>query len=911
MSEKVRLFKRYYLFQWGVAGVLGAVIYFILFPKVDVYQYVDASLGKQAASETATQIAKNLGFVGDEGTAEASIKQQSDLLKPVISSTDRSTFKQHLASSKIDSSLLYPWEVGFTEDQILTDVDERNQNARNNGDEDNDPGPERKPLQIYLSQQGEWLGLENYHYDLPQRKTNPEVLEAVFPGIKDYIQQESLSDSLIANLLIFERSNLVEEDDTTADVRTGILKDHIQRNWQFQIGKKSALKMVKTYLEQTAWKGLSFQLDSIYTTTYKNRLAASLNLKRNQPFFGKDLFLRADILPSGALLRLEPSLESSRTSEDSLFKTISQTSLVIFLIIGIGVILVLFFKRLRARVIDLKTSLILAIMTGSLFPLLVVMSLIKQNVFSLTMDSIIPLLTIITVTGALGVFAFFILISVGESVARQVWVEKMMSFDLVRTGFILNRPVGIAVVRSVFASFSIIGLWALLVYFVPSAFAFKGEEVVFISDMVIAAPLLPLLDSVLLASIFTLSLFSILGSQIYSITKKTFWVFPFLFLGFALIDVLPMQIRPEYYDVLFKGILGVIFGYVFLKFGFLTTFLGLFQIGLITSVSSGWIAASSPDFFIFIMVVILSLGLLIFGFTAIVVGKKDQHLPNYVPDYVEELARENRIQQELEIAKEVQASFLPRSMPSVAPLDIAAICHPAYETGGDYFDVIQLDGHRVGIAIGDVSGKGIQAAFYMTLAKGIIHSLCHEIDNPRQLLHRANEIFYNNSSKNTFISMIYGVFDTRDNSFCFARAGHNPLLIKRKEDNNLVQLKPQGLALGITKDDIFLEHLKQESIKLKPGDTIILFTDGLNEALNRNHRFYGMDRIFEIVGNSKTLSADKLLVEIEQDISDFVGDSKQHDDLTLVILKVSEHKKKYELNKEHENKQLPTGSKLL
>ena len=910
MKDKIRVLQRYRLFQWGLAGIVGAIIYFLLFPRVDLHQYIDASLGEQAASQLAINKAKKLGFIESSTNPQATIRQQSDLIKPVIKSINRDDLHKRLKTSSLDSSILYPWRIGFLKADILS------KSTDTSFDEEDEDGPSpdnQRPLQIMLTQKGEWLGLNNHDYYLPNHKTNPDALDAVFPGIKTYIQQETLSDSLVSNLLVFERTSFEEEDDTTAAERTSILKNHLEQRWQFELGKKSALKMVESYLKDSAWRDHSFVLDSAFTTTYRNRMAASLYLKETESFLGsdQDLYLRADILPSGALLSLHPTYRTTQKSSDTLFTKITLISRIVFLIVVIGIILVLFFKRLRDRVIDLKTSLIISILASSLLPALVLMSLIKNGIFTLGIDSLVPLLITTTLAGAFGMFVFFLLVSVGESVARQVWAEKMMSFDLIRSGFVFNRPVGVGVVRSVFASFVLLGLWALMIYLIPSAYAYDSESNIFLYDQFVAAPFFPLLTALLISSLVTLAIFSILGSQIYDLTKKVFWVFPFLFLAFALLDVFPKQLYPTYYEMPIKALLGTVFGYIFLKFGFLTTFLSLFQVVMITSVSTGWIPNSSPDFPIFMMSLLLSTGMLIFGLIAIFKGKPDQHLPNYVPQYVEELARENRIEQELEIAKEVQASFLPRSMPDLKPLDIAAICHPAYETGGDYFDVIKLDDHRVGIAIGDVSGKGIQAAFYMTLAKGIIHSLCHEIDSPRRLLHQANKIFCNNSSKNTFISMIYGVFDTRDNSFCFARAGHNPLLIKRNNETNILELKPKGLGLGITNEDIFYEHLSEQRITLEAGDTIVLFTDGLNEALNRNHTFYGMNRIFELVGQSNTKKASELVVEIEQDISDFMGDSKQHDDLTLVILKVRDSDEEYELNGEYENRQLYTGKKLL
>ncbi|MDZ7695106.1 MAG: PP2C family serine/threonine-protein phosphatase [Balneolaceae bacterium] len=129
---------------------------------------------------------------------------------------------------------------------------------------------------------------------------------------------------------------------------------------------------------------------------------------------------------------------------------------------------------------------------------------------------------------------------------------------------------------------------------------------------------------------------------------------------------------------------------------------------------------------------------------------------------------------------------------------MAAICKPAYETGGDYYDFIQLDDHRIAVAIGDVSGKGIQAAFYMTFTKGILHTLCRETESPAEVLKKANRLFYENARRGTFISLIYGIVDLRKKTFRFARAGHNPILHYAAQSQTMDLLQPSGIGLGLT-----------------------------------------------------------------------------------------------------------------
>jgi len=881
MKQKLKHLNRYGLITWGVMGLIGAVCYFMLYAHVDTYQYADASLGTEKAAQNGTHIAHQLNFAGGEAAPpRTTIKHQDDLLESAIRSNDRTTFRRHLNTVGSDSSVLFPWGVQFNLEALSETAESKNQ------DREQEDGPDAHTLEVLLAQNGKWMGLINRDQYVPHRKVASSVLESIFPGIQQYLQEQSPSDSLVSQLLIFDRNELTEEADTTEEVRTDELINHLKNGWEFEVGQHTARKILDSYLHNTIWNNHSFSTDSIATIDYGNLTAARIFLKRDASFFGNPLHLMADILPTGTILSLRPVLIDYNQQEEPLFQTISAIGVGILIVVIGGVLLVLFFKKLRSQIIDLKTSLIVAIMASILLPAIILMVIIKQNVMGTagTTEAIFIYLLIASITGAFGSLVYFLLVSVGESVARQVWEEKMTSFDLIRNGFIINQPVGISLVRSVFAAFCMLGLYSLSIFITPESFTFFEKNTLFISDLAELPVLFPILYTLLISSLATLGLYSVMGSQIYKITKNVYAVYLFAFLAFGLFDMFPQQFIPQYYGMIFKALTGLLFTYIFIKFGVLTTFLSLFQFLLITSVSTGWVIPNSLDLSVFIVALLVPAGFLGFGFIAISKGKTEQMLPRYVPEYIEELAQKNRMHQELEIAKEVQASFLPREMPRMAPLDVAAICHPAYETGGDYFDVIQLDGNRMALAIGDVSGKGIQAAFYMTLAKGIIHSLCREIENPSDLLTRANDIFYRNSSGNTFISMIYGVFDVRTNTFCFARAGHNPILIKQKESSNVSQIRPKGLGLGMVEGQKFRDNLEQEKITLEYGDTLILFTDGLNEALNQQHEFYGMDRIIELVSSCESETSEKLLTNIKDDIITFMGAEKQHDDLTLVVL---------------------------
>ena len=256
------------------------------------------------------------------------------------------------------------------------------------------------------------------------------------------------------------------------------------------------------------------------------------------------------------------------------------------------------------------------------------------------------------------------------------------------------------------------------------------------------------------------------------------------------------------------------------------------------------------------------------------------------PAFVKNITERQRLQRELEIARDVQMSFLPVKSPVFKGLDIAARCKPALEVGGDYYDFVQLDADRIGIIIGDVSGKGTQAAFYMTLAKGFVKALSKTVSSPSEFLIKLNELFYENVERGTFISMIYGIFDVKEHTLTFARAGHNPVIAKHSGKKELELLNPVGLALGLEKGRIFNKTIKEIKIDTHPGDAFVFYTDGFTEAMNRFKLEFTELRLTESISKNLDLPAKELLDKTIADVDSFIGKALQHDDMTMVVVKV-------------------------
>ena len=257
-----------------------------------------------------------------------------------------------------------------------------------------------------------------------------------------------------------------------------------------------------------------------------------------------------------------------------------------------------------------------------------------------------------------------------------------------------------------------------------------------------------------------------------------------------------------------------------------------------------------------------------------------------VRDLLRTQADKERLEEELRIAREIQMSLLPQGTVTVPGLRVAALCLPAAEVGGDYYDLLPLTDTRLGVLIADVSGKGTSAALYMAELKGLVLSLSRIYDSPARLLGEANRILAANMDPRSFITMTYAVVDTARGTMTYARAGHNPI-IHLSEGRTRV-LTPAGLGLGMDRGDRFEEILEEVQVPLAAGDVFLLFTDGLSEAMNGRAELFGERRLRDVLERATFAETDEqeLKDRILEEIRRFVGDAAQHDDMTMVILKV-------------------------
>ncbi len=252
-----------------------------------------------------------------------------------------------------------------------------------------------------------------------------------------------------------------------------------------------------------------------------------------------------------------------------------------------------------------------------------------------------------------------------------------------------------------------------------------------------------------------------------------------------------------------------------------------------------------------------------------------------------QLTEQERIKKELEIARSVQMRLLPDSAPHIDGMDICGICIPAEEIGGDYYDYFLLDQNKIGIAITDVSGKGISAAFYMAEIKGMMSSLAFLLDSPKELLSVINQRLFDSMDRRMFATMIYAVIDVKKKKMTFVRAGHNPLIIQRKKKNSAEFLIPSGLGIGLTRNELFEKNLIEQTVRLHSGDLLLFFTDGISEAMNAGRTEFGEKRLADCLQPIDGYTANDILNRLLADVNHFAGQAPQHDDMTLVLAKIS------------------------
>jgi sigma-B regulation protein RsbU (phosphoserine phosphatase) len=477
--------------------------------------------------------------------------------------------------------------------------------------------------------------------------------------------------------------------------------------------------------------------------------------------------------------------------------------------------------------------------------------------------------------------------AVSESVVRELWKEKLITFDLLSKGHGLHSRVGESLVRGI-----ALGVGSLALYLLCP---FVASKLMIVSAATTGSSSIDTFGTLW-------SWLYVLGQGVPSVAFKISIIVMFavsflrgrvsstvlLVLLGALVSAFGSvgSVAPAWLGYLNLFLFGLVTVWSFYRYDALTTFMSLYTFHVLED-AVGLLVVGNPSYTMSGWLVIGVLGaLVVVGLASQARKREITDFNEIMPAFAKHITERQRLQQELEIARTVQMSFLPKVNPKVVELDIASRCAPALEVGGDYYDFIDAGNKRLGVVVGDVSGKGTQAAFFMTLTKGFVHALAEVSVSPSAVLTRVNKLFYENVERGVFISMVYGIFDTAEHVLTIARAGHNPVIMQKTKADQVQVVNPMGLALGLDAGETFARSIQEVAIPFQSGDLFVFYTDGFPEAMNKTLEEFGEERLCQTVQKLAHHSAAEIMDGIFAEMKQFVGKAAQHDDMTIVVVKV-------------------------
>jgi len=256
-------------------------------------------------------------------------------------------------------------------------------------------------------------------------------------------------------------------------------------------------------------------------------------------------------------------------------------------------------------------------------------------------------------------------------------------------------------------------------------------------------------------------------------------------------------------------------------------------------------------------------------------------------DYMERLhcttAEQERLLKELEIASGIQKNILPKEAPEISGIELSAANIPAREVGGDFYDYVPVQNDKWGLTIADVSGKGMPAAIFMGLSRTIVRASTTGNLSVENAIRRANDLICRDSRSGMFVTLFYAILDSHNKKLRYVNAGHNPPFLFRNDSEGIIRLEAKGIPLGVTEGI----DIEEKEIDLLKDDVLVLYTDGVTEAVNEQEEEFGEDRLIRIIRQNRLLTAQDLIEKVQGEIMAFAGNQPQFDDITLMIMKVT------------------------
>ncbi len=250
-----------------------------------------------------------------------------------------------------------------------------------------------------------------------------------------------------------------------------------------------------------------------------------------------------------------------------------------------------------------------------------------------------------------------------------------------------------------------------------------------------------------------------------------------------------------------------------------------------------------------------------------------------------EVGEKRRLDNDLQTAKEIQSILLPSTAPQASGYQIAGHTLPARLVSGDYFDYIPVDEERLGLVIADVSGKGVPASLIMAMCRSVLRNNAPGCSSPKEVLSKVNRQLYPDMKEDMFISIAYLVLELKENRLTLCRAGHDAPLHYIHSKDEISQLNPKGMALGIDSGDVFDRVCTDFTVSLKQGDCMVLYTDGVTEAVDNNGLEFGLGRMKQSILSASEDGANGIINQVIEDLKDFTGDQDQYDDITMIAIK--------------------------
>ncbi|MEM1044247.1 MAG: PP2C family protein-serine/threonine phosphatase [Bacteroidota bacterium] len=899
-------------------GVLGLGLFVYLLPILHPESTATYTLGRETAVERAEAFLAEQGYATDGLVPRARLRRATRLLDSLQASMGRPTAIQMLKADGTDLLPAFYWNVQWQRPSETASV----------------PGvrsPTRRVHEVDLTQGGAVWQFRNRQSIVPRAGVDRTVLRAVVeseaaPAGDMGEMLMAPPDSALASLLRFDLSS----EPVLAEALPPIEADRARLYAAAETGRpqglsaRAAAAIAREHLSATVGGTLPLGVVSVEALPERGRSAARVRFENGRDAFGHDLVhgqrvaATVDVTAAGALLDLDLDFnedlptEAARpdgrpevrerdgeaepggrrvqlvfSSGDGLSaETVRRVARIAgYVVLGLLLVGVLV-RRLGARSLDARAALKDALLAGTMIALA---TLLTVPAWASDLAGGLSLWALVLLGMLFGGAGYGLLVFVAsaasDALVRKAWPEKIETLSLVRQGRFVNQPVGRALLRGVAVAGVLLGVQVGLLL-VPAG-VLSSDLSLLGADATYSPFAASLTNYMWYALALTFGVYVGLGSFL----RRWPWtVVPGLALALGVLGFIAFDLptSPGWLAWAAPLALGTVLALAYARHDALVIIVAVLTAGVLWDTAEGWLAAGSPALVDAALGFALAAGTAAVGVVGVRSKRTGETLPRYVPDYVTEQRERGRLTRELEIAREVQQSFLPACMPEVAGIDLAARCLAAEEVGGDYYDFIPLRDGRLALVIGDVSGKGIQAAFFMTLAKGFLQTLAHETDRPAEVLRRANRLFVANAARGTFISLIYGIFDLEAQTFTFARAGHNPVILKRSPNQTADFVQPPGLAIGLTAREVFDDVIEEQTIPLRRGDTLVFYTDGFSEAMDPAKTLYTDERLADAVaGTGPDASAGALLQSLITDVLRHAGEAPQHDDMTMVVARIS------------------------